>query len=97
MKQVAKIENLVAFYDQLKTIQAAICVRKGGVPIEGYAGRFFGADVLEMIVGSAPEAHASQRLEEYRQEFESIKDWVTPSVKPMHEMTLDEFQKVMNI
>jgi hypothetical protein len=97
MKLAEKFENLAAFYEQVKTIQAAVCVRKGGIPIEGYAGRFFAADVLEMIISAPPSAIDAKRMEAYKKEFESVKDWVTPPVKPIHEMTLEEFEKVMNI
>ncbi|MCL1785765.1 MAG: hypothetical protein FWG39_01265 [Alphaproteobacteria bacterium] len=97
MGKVEKFENLAAFYEQMKTVQAAISVIKGGIPIEGYAGRFFAADVLEMIVNGPAGAIDAARMDAYRQEFESVKEWVTPPVKPMHEMTLEEFEKVMNI
>jgi len=93
MSPAERFSNLAAFYEQLKTVMAAICVQKGGIPIDNYVGRFFAADVLEMLVssGSGPQA------ERYKEEFVRAKDLVTTSQKPIHEMTLEEFEKVMNI
>jgi len=97
MKANEKFENLAAFYEQMKTVMAAVCVKKGGIPTEGYVGRFFAADVLEMIVNNPPPAIDAKRMEAYKKEFESARELVTPPVKPMHQMTLEEFEKVMNI
>ncbi|MCL2017608.1 MAG: hypothetical protein FWG80_02450 [Alphaproteobacteria bacterium] len=94
MTPAEKFNALAAFYEQLKTVMAAISVRKGSIPIDSYVGRFFAADVLEMLVS---ENGGGERLKQYRDEFERVKDLVTPSQKPIHEMTLEEFEKAMNI
>ncbi|MCL2737297.1 MAG: hypothetical protein FWE17_00330 [Alphaproteobacteria bacterium] len=93
MTRIEKFDELAAFYEQMKTVMAAVCVRKGGVPIESYTGRFFAADVLEMLVSMG----GKERAGKYANELAAAKELVTPSVKPMHEMTLEEFEKVMNI
>ena len=86
------VQNLIAYYEQTKTIMAAIAARKGGIDADSYVGRFYAADVLEMIVemggAAAQPLHA---------EFESLRALTTPSKKPIHKMTLEEFEKVMNI
>ena len=93
MNPAERFGNLAAFYEQLKIVMAAICVQKGGIPIDNYVGRFFVADVLEMLVASG----VGPQTEKYKEEFDRVKDLVTPSQKPIHEMTLEEFEKVMNI
>ena len=98
MSPVEKFNSLAAFYEQLKTLMAAICVQKGGIPIDNYAGRFFAADVLEMLADLGGKTQgAGQAAEKYREEFERVRDLASPSQKPIHEMTLEEFEKVMNI
>jgi len=95
-----KFANMAGFYENMKTMMAAICVRKGGIPSESYVGRFFVADVLEMLINlgtSEPVLANSEQLKKYQEEFKTMKDLVTPSQKPIHEMTLEEFEKVMNI
>ncbi|MDR1207582.1 MAG: hypothetical protein LBK26_04180 [Rickettsiales bacterium] len=102
MTDTEKFNNLANFYEYMKTVMSAICVSKGGIPLENYAGRFFAADVLEMLnayggkIGRADTAMAA-KLDKYKQEFAKMRDMATPSQKPIHEMTLEEFEKVMNI
>ena len=104
------VENFVKyanFYNQMVTMMSAICVRKGGIAIENYVGRFFAADVLEFIVeyGDRLETEAkvtvtpqvAALIKRFREEFEKVKSLTTPTQKPIHEMTLAEFEKVMNI
>ncbi|MCL2538249.1 MAG: hypothetical protein FWF34_01475 [Alphaproteobacteria bacterium] len=103
MTNIEKFNNLAGFYEYMKTVMSAIATQKGGVPIENYAGRFFAADTLEMLVamggkiGTSADEKTRGQIEKYRAEFAEISDWVTPSKKPVHEMTLEEFEKVMNI
>lgn len=102
MTDQEKFRTLANFYEYMRTVQGAICVAKGGIPLENYVGRFFAADVLEMLVAvgkkiSRADADTKARLERYVKEFEPAKNLVTPSQKPVHEMTLEEFEKVMNI
>jgi hypothetical protein len=33
----------------------------------------------------------------FEKRFETVKDFVTPNQKPIYEMTLEEFEKIMNI
>ncbi len=94
---------LANFYNQLVTTMAAICVQKGGIAIENYVGRFFAADVLEFVVeyGKRLRAPAGSEIgamvARLDAEFEKVKSLTTPTQKPIHEMTLEEFEKVMNI
>lgn len=98
--------KLANFYNEMATVLSAICVEKGGIAIENYVGRFFAADVLEYIVeygnrlkksgaDITPEVQSAMDLFEKR--FETVKSLVTPSQKPIYEMTLEEFEKIMNI
>ena len=43
------------------------------------------------------DAKLKALIKKYQSEFQGVKDLVTPSNKPVHEMTLEEFQRVMNI
>ncbi|MCL2369209.1 MAG: hypothetical protein FWC83_00870 [Alphaproteobacteria bacterium] len=92
MAKTEKFDELAEFYETMKTVMAAICVKKGGIATEEYVGRFFAADVLELLVNSGGDKDGK-----YTAEFESMKDMITPNKKPVHEMTLEEFEKVMNI
>ena len=87
-------------------ILSAICVEKGGIALENYVGRFFAADVLEYIVeygnrvkksGETIPQDVAGVMDLFEKQFESVKSLVTPNQKPIHEMTLEEFEKVMNI
>ena len=90
----------------MTTVLSAICVEKGGIAIENYVGRFFAADVLEYIVeygqrlkksGAEITAEVKSVMDLFEKRFETVKDLVTPNQKPIHEMTLEEFEKIMNI
>lgn len=103
VQQFIKLAN---FYNQTAMLMSAICVQKGGIAMENYVGRFFVADLLEYIVeygrrlqgadkNLAPEIVAL--INRFSAQFESVRDLVTPTQKPIHEMTLAEFEKIMNI
>jgi hypothetical protein len=103
-ESVQNFLQLAGFYNQMAGIMSAICVQKGGIAIENYVGRFFAADTLEFIVeygkrleknGVDPEV--AGLIAKFKDEFEKVKGLVTPTEKPLHEMTLEEFEKVMNI
>jgi hypothetical protein len=98
--------KLANFYNEMATVLSAICIEKGGIALENYVGRFFAADVLEYIVeyGNrlkksgekiSPEIVSVMNL--FEKQFENVKGLVTPTQKPIHEMTLEEFEKIMNI
>ena len=98
--------KLANFYNQTAKVMSAICVNKGGIPIENYVGRFFAADVLEFVVeygerlikeNKKLDADVVSVIERFRSQFEHVRDLATPSQKPIYEMTLEEFEKVMNI
>ena len=98
--------KLANFYNQVAKVMSAICVNKGGIALENYVGRFFAADVLEFVVeygerllksDSKPDAEVASVIERFRTQFEHVRDLTTPSQKPIYEMTLEEFEKVMNI
>ena len=98
--------KLVNFYNEMTRVLSAICVEKGGIALENYVGRFFVADTLEYVVeygkrlkksGAVltPEIESAMNLLE--KQYEKVKDLVTPTQKPVYEMTLEEFEKIMNI
>ena len=98
--------KLANFYNEMAKILSAICVEKGGIALENYVGRFFAADVLEYIVeygnrvkksGETIPQDVAGVMDLFEKQFESVRSLVTPNQKPIHEMTLEEFEKVMNI
>ena len=98
--------KLANFYNQLAKVMSAICVNKGGIAMENYVGRFFAADVLEFVVeygdrllksNKKVDSDVASVVERFRTQFEHVRDLTTPSQKPIYEMTLEEFEKVMNI
>lgn len=87
-------------------VLSAICVGKGGIAMENYVGRFFAADVLEYIVEYGKwlkksdekiPANVKDAMNLFEKQFENVKSLTTPSQKPIYEMTLEEFEKIMNI
>ena len=98
--------KLVNFYNEMTKILSAICVQKGGISMENYVGRFFAADVLEFIVeygnrlkksGATISPDVSSAMNMFEKQFKNVKSLVTPTQKPIYEMTLEEFEKIMNI
>ena len=98
--------KLANFYNEMSTVLSAICVEKGGIALENYVGRFFAADVLEYIIeygnrlkesGEKITPEIQSVMDLFEKQFEKVKDLVTPNQKPIHEMTLEEFEKIMNI
>ena len=103
------VENYIKmanFYNEMARVLSAICVAKGGIALENYVGRFFAADVLEYIVeygnrlkvsGATIDKNIISVMDLFEKQFENVKSLVTPNQKPVHEMTLEEFEKIMNI
>ena len=98
--------KLANFYNEMAKVLSAICVEKGGIALENYVGRFFAADVLEYIVeygnrlkkaGAKIEPDVASVMDLFEKQFEKVKNLVTPNQKPIHEMTLEEFEKIMNV
>lgn len=97
--------KIVNCYNTVLTLSSAICVRKGGLSIDDYVGRFFIADVLEFIVEYGRELEKQQKLSQeivgvvkrLEKNFDRVKGLVTPSKKPIYKMTLEEFEKMMNL
>lgn len=94
--------RIAGFYEALKILSAAIRTQKGGIAAENYTGRFFAADVLEMLNAygekiNPTDAKLKALIKKYQTEFQGAKDLITPSNKPIYEMTLEEFERVMNI
>ena len=98
--------KLANFYNQTAKVMSAICVSKGGIAIENYVGRFFAADVLEFVLeygerllksNQKVDSDVAAVVERFRTQFEHVRGLTTPSQKPIYEMTLEEFEKVMNI
>ena len=103
---VQQFIRLANFYNQTAMIMSAICVQKGGIAMENYVGRFFVADVLEYIVEYGRRLVAKEKnlspeivalVNRFAAQFERMRDLTTPTQKPIHEMTLEEFEKIMNI
>jgi hypothetical protein len=104
VQQFIKLAN---YYNQTTMLMSAICVQKGGIPIENYAGRMYVADVLEYIVEYAKRLRANGKIaipadvarvmEQFNAQYERVKGAVTPTQKPIYEMSLEEFEKFMNI
>ena len=99
--------KLANYYNQTTMIMSAICVQKGGIPMENYAGRMYAADVLEFVAEYgrrlksddkiAIPADVMNAIDRFNAEYERVKSLTTPSQKPIYEMTLQEFEKFMNI
>ncbi|MFQ6778289.1 MAG: hypothetical protein ACLRFI_03265 [Alphaproteobacteria bacterium] len=103
---VQNFVKLANFYNQLSVTVSAICVEKGHA-LENYVGRFFVADVLEYIVEYANRLKQNKNevispelenvIKVFEKQYESVKSFVSPSQKPIYEMSLEEFEKFMNI
>ena len=98
--------KLANFYNEMSRVLSAVCVEKGGIALENYVGRFFAADVLEYIVeygnrlkksGVQIDANVMDVMNLFEKQFENVKNLVTPNQKPIYEMSLEEFEKIMNI
>jgi len=98
--------KLANFYNEMSRVLSAICVEKGGIALENYVGRFFAADVLEYIVeygnrlkksGVQIDKNISDAMDLFEKNFENVKSLVTPNQKPIYEMSMEEFEKIMNI
>ena len=104
LQQFIKLAN---YYNQTAILMSAICVQKGGIPIENYAGRMYAADVLEYVVEYANRLKKDGRIaipddvarviDQFNAQFERVKHLTTPTQKPIYEMSLEEFEKFMNI
>lgn len=103
VQQFIKLAN---YYNQTAMLMSAICVQKGGIAMENYVGRFYVADVLEYVVEYGRRLkeydknlaeNISQLIDRFAVQFEQVRGFVTPTQKPLHEMTLAEFERVMNI
>ncbi len=99
--------KLANYYNQTAMMMSAICVQKGGIAMENYVGRFYAADCLEFIVEYGRRLTADRNIvvpaeidaliKRFAAEFERVRHLATPTQKPFYEMTLEEFEKVMNI
>ncbi len=98
--------KLANYYNQTAMMMSAICVQKGGIAMENYVGRFFAADVLEYVVEYGRRLQSSSGalpgeivalINRFAAQYERVRNLTTPTQKPIHEMTLEEFEKVMNI
>ena len=98
--------RLANYYNQTMSVMSAICVQKGGIAMENYVGRFFAADTLEYIAeygrrlresGVAIDNATADLMTRIDAQFERVKSLTTPTQRPIYEMTLAEFEKIMNI
>jgi hypothetical protein len=88
-----RFNELLKLCRDVEIAMSAICVAKGGLDIENYSGRFFAADLLEFVVGFGEKLKAD--VSELKKKLEAKKDLLTPSSKPIYEMTLAEFEKLI--
>lgn len=103
------VQNFIKFanyYNQTAMLMSAICVQKGGIAMENYVGRFYAADVLEYVVEyghrlikANPNISSEivALVNRFEEQLNHVRDLITPTQKPIHEMTLAEFEKLMNI
>jgi len=99
--------KLANYYNQTAMIMSAICVQKGGIPMENYVGRGYAADVLEFVAEYGRRLKSNSKvaipadvmnvINRFDAEYARVKNLTTPSQKPIYEMSLDEFEKFMNI
>lgn len=99
--------KLANFYNQMTMVMSAICVEKGGIAMENYVGRFFAADTLEFVAEYGRRLMNDKKseltpeiiavIERFNQNYKLVRDLTTPTQKPIYEMTLEEFEKIMNI
>lgn len=99
-----KLANL---YNQMTMVMSAVCVQKGGIAMENYVGRFFLADVLEYVYEygrrliennkSSVSEDVRAVINRFGEQYERVKNLTTPTQKPIYEMTLEEFERIMNI
>ena len=104
---VGNFIKLANYYNQTAMMMSAICVQKGGIAIENYVGRFYAADVLEFVAEYGRRLKEDKSIvvpddvaaviERFERQFQLVRDLVTPTQKPIYEMTLAEFEKLMNI
>jgi len=91
-----KFAELLRLYKNVEAIQSAICVEKGGIDKDNYSGRFFAADLLEFVVRFGEKAGAAaETLNGLRAKLGAKKDLLTPSARPIYEMSLAEFEKLL--
>lgn len=99
--------KLANFYNQMTMMMSAICVQKGGIAMENYVGRFFAADALEFISEYGRRLREDKRnqispqinalIDRFEEQYNRVRELTTPTQKPIYEMTLEEFEKIMNI
>ncbi len=88
-------------------MMSAICVEKGGIAMENYVGRFFAADTLEFVYEYGRRLMADKSItvpaevvaviKKFEERYKKVQNLTTPTQKPIYEMTLEEFERVMNI
>ena len=91
--EMERFNELIRLYDRARAVMSAICVTKGGIDMDNYPGRFFMADLLEFAVAYGEKVGADTSV--LRTELNRISDDITPASKPIYEMTLAEFEKMM--
>jgi hypothetical protein len=100
---VQKFVKLANYYNQTAMLMSAICVQKGGIALENYVGRFFAADVLEYVLEYGRRLIGENKdvspdivdlVNRFAAQYERVKGLVTPTQKPIHEMTLEELEVI---
>ena len=88
--------ELVKFYRRVKTVMSAVCVEKGGIDTDNYSGRFFVADLLEFVVAYGDKVGAKgAEFDALKAELAASADMLTPANRPIHKMSLAEFEKMI--
>lgn len=86
-----KFVELRGLYSRIMTLMSAVCARKG-LDMDNYSGRFFAADLLELLIAVGEKAGADVKA--LSAELAGKKD-ITPSGKPIYKMTLEEFERLV--
>jgi len=89
-----KFQELKILYEWVRIAMSAVCSEKG-LDIDNYSGRFFAADLLEMLVAFGKKANAD--VSALEAELSAKRDLVSPTSKPIYEMTLAEFERAVGI
>ncbi|MDR2685961.1 MAG: hypothetical protein LBB23_04280 [Rickettsiales bacterium] len=99
MDSAGRFEFLADLYERTDRAADAVCAAKG-LDRDNYAPRVFVYDLLELAVRAGELAASSNsgiktRLNPLVKKLEKVKGETTPSAKPIHKMTMEEFLKLI--
>ena len=80
--------KLANYYNQTAILMSAICVQKGGIPMENYVGRGYAADLLEFVAEYGRRLKSDGKVKiptdvlnvinRFNSEYERVKNLTTP-------------------